>query len=100
MEVLRIVTLAYAAVLVGALAGSLVAIWLSLRGIGRELDGTREALSAAASETAEMEGHLERLRDLAGEAEREIWAAEDALKAAGGDATDARGEDGVKARSP
>jgi hypothetical protein len=82
MELLRLLTLAYAAVLVLALASSLIAIWVYLRRIGSALGGAREALSRVAEETEPLDSHLQPLRDLSKEAEQEFWAAKTALEGA------------------
>jgi hypothetical protein len=51
MELLRILTLVYVAVLVLALAASLTLIWIYLRRIAAALGGAREALTVVAART-------------------------------------------------
>lgn len=75
MELLRLLTLGYAAVLVIALAASLIAIWVYLRRIGAALAGAREALARVAGETEPLCSHLEPFADVCGEAEQEFSAA-------------------------
>lgn len=58
MRLLTILTLGYAAVLVGALAASLTAILVYLRRIGAVLGDVRGALSTVRDETAPLEGYL------------------------------------------
>lgn len=82
MEILRILTLVYVAVLVLALAASLIAIWIYLRRIGRALAEAREALGAVARESAPLESHILPIRDVVGEMADELAAADAALSSA------------------
>lgn len=82
MDLLRILTLVYAAVLVLALAASLLAIWIHLRRISHALGKVREALGAARRETGPLEDSLRPLRDLLEETAGEMKAAECALERA------------------
>lgn len=66
MELLRTLTLIYAAVLVLALAASLITIWLYLRRIGGVLEDVRAALGATQRETAPMESLFEPLGEALG----------------------------------
>jgi hypothetical protein len=61
MEVLRIVTLVYVAVLVLALAVSLTAIWIYLRRIGGALGEAYEALALVEQRTRPLEELLQPL---------------------------------------
>jgi hypothetical protein len=61
MTVLTILTIAYAAVLVGALAVSLVLILLRLRRIAHALGGVHAALGLVRDRTAPLAQNLERL---------------------------------------
>jgi hypothetical protein len=80
VELLRILTLIYAAVLVLALAASLAAIWIYLRRIAHALGEVREALAVAGRETEPFEDVLRPLRDLFEETAGEMDAAESALE--------------------
>jgi HAMP domain-containing protein len=82
MELLRTLTLIYAAVLVLALAVSLVAIWVYLRRTAHRLAEARAALAAAQRETAPLEELLCPVRDLGEEASGELWAAKSSLEQA------------------
>ena len=82
MELLRILTLIYVAVLVLALAASLIAIWIYLRRIGGALGEVRVALAAAARESAPLESHIQPLRDIAGEMAAELQTADAYLQKA------------------
>lgn len=80
MELLRVLTLIYAAVLVLALAASLLAVWIYLRRVSRALGNVREALEAARRETGPLEDWLRPLRDLFEETAAEMKAAECAME--------------------
>ena len=82
MELLRILTLIYVAVLVLALAASLLAIWIYLRRIGAALAEARDALVAVARESAPLESHIQPLRDVVGEMADELQAADTHLESA------------------
>jgi hypothetical protein len=82
MELVRILTLVYVAVLVLALAASLLAIWVYLRRIGAALAEARDALAIAARESSPLESHIQPLRDLAGEMADELAAADSYLEEA------------------
>lgn len=75
MELLRILTLLYVAVLVIALAASLITILVYLWRIGGVLGQAREALVAVRDHTQPLAGHLEPLHALQG---REVEAFEKA----------------------
>lgn len=82
MELLRILTLIYVAVLVLALAASLIAILLYLRRIGGALGEARSALAAVARESAPLESHLQPLRDVVGDMADELAATDSCLQQA------------------
>jgi hypothetical protein len=63
MTLLLWLTLAYAAVLVLALAAGLTAIWLRLRGIGRALTAARDSLARVRDATAPLEAAMTPLQD-------------------------------------
>jgi hypothetical protein len=63
MHVLRTLTLGYLAVLVAALAASLIAILVELRRIGGGLAEVGAALTRVRDHTAPLSGHLEGVRD-------------------------------------
>ncbi len=67
MQVLLIVTLIYAAVLVIAVAASLVAILVYLRRIGDLLAEARGALAQVQEQTQPLEAHLSGLGAIVGE---------------------------------
>lgn len=89
MELLHLLTLIYAAVLVVALAASLIAILVYLRRIDSALEHARAGLERAGTATQPLSSglrhldreveaahaHLERAAGLLGEAEREISGA-------------------------
>jgi DNA-binding transcriptional MerR regulator len=72
VNLLIILTLIYAAVLVVALAASLIAIFIYLRRIGRALGEAREALSAVSRATAPLEEHLQHLQDATASSAQEL----------------------------
>lgn len=76
MELLRVLTLIYAAVLVLALAASLIAILLYLRKTSRALGAARAALAEARRESLALQEHLSPLEGLSREAADEFKAAE------------------------
>jgi HAMP domain-containing protein len=82
VELLRTLTLVYAAVLVLALAASLTAIWFYLRRTAHLLGEARAALAAAQRDTAPLEELLCPVRDLGDEASGELEAAKSALEQA------------------
>ena len=63
MQLVRALTLGYLAVLVAALAGSLIAILVELRRIGGGLAEVGAALTRVRDHTAPLSGHLEAVRD-------------------------------------
>ena len=63
MQLLRTLTLGYLAVLVAALAASLIAILVELRRIGGGLAEVGEALSRARDHTVPLGGHLQTVQD-------------------------------------
>jgi hypothetical protein len=63
MQLLRTLTLGYLAVLVAALAASLIAILVELRRIGGGLAEVGAALTRVRDHTAPLGGHLEGVRD-------------------------------------
>ena len=69
MKLLRNLTLAYAAVLVVALAGSLIAILVYLRRIGGVLDEIHTALGSVRDSTAGLEGVIAPLGEVAAAAD-------------------------------
>lgn len=76
MELLRFLIPIYVAVLVLALAISLIAIWVYLHRIGKALGEAHEALGAVARESAPLEAGIQPLRDLVGEIAGELAAAD------------------------
>lgn len=58
MQVLLVLTLIYAAVLVLALAISLIAIWWQLRGVDRALDAARGSLEGVRDATQALDERL------------------------------------------
>ena len=63
MRLLRTLTLGYLAVLVGALAASLIAILVELRRIGAGLGEVGAALTRVRDHTAPLGGHLQGVQD-------------------------------------
>ena len=63
MELLRILTLLYVAVLVLALAASLIAIWVLLRRTAGALAQAKRALLRVERQTAPLRGYIEPVRD-------------------------------------
>jgi hypothetical protein len=82
MTVLISVTLAYAAILVLALAASLTAILVRLRRIDRALDRTRRALLRVRSGTEPLALHFEPIEQRLGAAIRSYKEAADDLSKA------------------
>lgn len=76
MAVLTVATLVYAAVLVLALAASLITILVYLVRIGRALGQVEEALTAVTRETAPLRGPLERLEQAVADSAAEVSTAE------------------------
>lgn len=72
MELLRTLTLIYAAVLVLALAASLIAIWIYLRRIAAALDEVHGALATASRESGPLSTHLQSLNETAGGSAEEL----------------------------
>jgi hypothetical protein len=64
MELLRILTLIYVAVLVLALAASLTLIWIYLRRIAAALGGAREALAVVQARTRPLPDLLQPVNPL------------------------------------
>lgn len=95
MELLRTLTLVYAAVLVLALAASLLAVWIYLRRIAAALGEVREALAEARRRTAPLEEVLRPLRDVSEETAGEMDAAESALQQADEELATLAGRPGV-----
>ena len=79
MEALKNLTWIYAAVLVLALAASLIAILVYLWRIAGSLGKARAALEAVRDETARLSGPLEQLRDASGGAAEELSKARESL---------------------
>ena len=79
METLKNLTWIYAAVLVLALAASLIAILVYLWRIAGALGKARAALEAVRNETALLGGPLEQLRDASGGAAEELSRARESL---------------------
>ena len=63
MRLLRTLTLGYLAVLVGALAASLIAILVELRRIGAGLGEVGAALTRVRDHTTPLGGHLQGVQD-------------------------------------
>lgn len=82
MEILRIVTLVYAAVLVLALAASLIAILVSLLRIGRALGEVEKALSGVADTTRPLEHYFDELEDATRAADGDLGRAATSMTAA------------------
>lgn len=82
MELLRILTLIYAAVLVLALAASLVAIWVLLRRAAGALNEAKLALLRVQRESAPLQGYLAPLRDGVGAVAEELNTADAQLEQA------------------
>ncbi len=76
MRLLITLTLGYVAVLVPALAASLIAIWVSLRGVASALGEARQALVRVQDATAPLAGHLNGVQDLVVAAGDGVAAAE------------------------
>jgi hypothetical protein len=79
MEALKNLTWIYAAVLVLALAASLIAILVYLWRIASSLGKARAALEAVRDETAPLSEPLEQLRDVSGGAAEELSKARESL---------------------
>lgn len=75
MTVLVWVTLIWAAVLVLAVAASLLAIWLVLRRIGGTLAEVREALAEVSARSEPLEGHLKAVDEPLADAEEVLSGA-------------------------
>jgi hypothetical protein len=89
MRLLRTLTLGYLAVLVSALAASLIAILVELRRIGAGLADVSAALTRARDHTAPLGGHLQTIQDAsAGLADR-VQAARTSLEHADAALTEA-----------
>lgn len=82
MTLLLWLTLAYAAVLVLALAAGLITVWLRLRGIDRALDSARRSLLETRDATSELDDAIDPLV-------ARLLATVDALQQAAGELVEA-----------
>ncbi len=79
MSLLLILTLIYTAILVLALAASLIAILLFLRSISRHLGEVRALLTGVEESTRPLRGPLELLQTVASDTGQNLDQAKDAL---------------------
>ena len=82
MQLLTILTLIYVAILVIALAASLIAILVYLRRIAGTLGEVGSALEQVRKETAPLEAYMEQVRDATGDSADQLSQAEKKLKSA------------------
>jgi hypothetical protein len=84
MQLLLILTLVYAAVLVLALAASLIAIWVFLRRVGNALGEAYDALVRVEERTRPLEQLLEPFAQQLERTRREVQEAEARFSSGGG----------------
>lgn len=79
MKLLRILTLSYVAVLVAALASSLVAIGVNLRRVAKSLGEVRSALSVVGDQTKSLERPLQQLDESSASSAKDLADAREKL---------------------
>jgi HAMP domain-containing protein len=84
VEILRIATLIYVAVLVLALAASLIAIWVWLLRISRALGEVQKVLAQVAISTRPLKSYFAPFAEATGRAEEELERAGHAMSEADG----------------